>query len=224
MRLLKENLKACMRFFNGNPKKKMTSKYTWILDPGHGGMIDGEYQTSGKRSPEFEFGQYFEGVGNRQIVKKLLAKCKEAGILAIDVVDTEEDMPLRERVEKANILHRLHKNCIYVSIHSDAFDKESANGYSVYTSPGETSSDDIAETFIESMTNDFMDHTLRHDNSDGDRDKEAQFYVLKKTMCPAILIENFFMTNMRECRLLMEDEFQDRIVNCHMKSIKRIEQ
>jgi len=205
-------------------KKKMTSKYTWLLDPGHGGMIDGEYQTAGKRSPKFEFGQYFEGVGNREIVHKLMRACKEAGILAINIVETEEDMPLKERVERANILQRLHKNCIYVSIHSDAFHQEQANGYSVYTSPGETRSDQIAEIFIESMEKEFPEHNLRQDLSDGDKDKEAKFYVLKNTISPAILIENFFMTNKRECELLLNEAFQDQIVRCHMESIKRIEE
>ena len=28
-----------------------SSKYVWILDNGHGGIIDGVYQTAGKRSP-----------------------------------------------------------------------------------------------------------------------------------------------------------------------------
>ena len=27
------------------------SRYTWLLDAGHGGIIDGVYQTAGKRSP-----------------------------------------------------------------------------------------------------------------------------------------------------------------------------
>ncbi len=54
---------------------------TVILDAGHGGMIDGEYQTSGKRSPIWNDGsQYFEGVGNRQIVSKLTAKLKDKKI------------------------------------------------------------------------------------------------------------------------------------------------
>ena len=56
------------------------------------------------------------------------------------------------------------------------------------------------------------------------KDKEAQFYVLRKTRCPAILIENFFMTNYRECKLLMNEEFQNRIVDCHFKSILEIEE
>ena len=201
-------------------KKK---KYTWILDPGHGGMIDGEYQTAGKRSPEFEFGQYFEGVGNREIVKKMIAQCKALGIDAINIADTEEDISLGERVRIANNLHKQKKNCIYVSMHSDAFSDPRAHGYSIYTSVGETSSDAIASMFLETMKDYFPGHKLRHDNTDGDEDKEAHFYVLKKTHCPAILIENFFYTNPKECKLLLNDSFQDKIVACHMDSIKRLE-
>ena len=56
-----------------------------ILDAGHGGLINGVYQTSGKRSPVWSDGtQYFEGVGNREIYEKLRAKltanCIEVGI------------------------------------------------------------------------------------------------------------------------------------------------
>tara|TARA_R100001463_G_scaffold7734_2_gene24541 strand:+ start:21 stop:683 length:663 start_codon:yes stop_codon:yes gene_type:complete len=198
-------------------------KYTWILDPGHGGMIDGEYQTAGKRSPEFEFGQYFEGVGNREIVSNMIKQCRLLGISAVDIVGSEEDVSLTERVRRANELHKQKKNCIYVSMHSDAFNDPRAHGYSVYTSVGETSSDAIASMFLETMKDYFPDHKLRHDNTDGDEDKEAHFYVLKKTACPAILIENFFYTNPRECELLLNKSFQDKIVTCHMDSIKRLE-
>lgn len=199
------------------------SKYIWLLDSGHGGMIDGKYQTSGKRSPKWEDGtQYFEGVGNRQIVKKLEAKLDKARIPYFNVVKSEEDISLATRVKRANNYQKTFNNCIYLSIHSNAFSKESANGYSVYTSEGQTKSDKFAEVFIDKMAKKFADHKLRKDTSDGDKDKEAQFYVLRKTISPAILIENFFMTNKRECKLLLNDEFQNRIVNCHFESIKYI--
>ena len=32
------------------------SNYLWILDNGHGGIIEGEYQTAGKRSPVWDDG------------------------------------------------------------------------------------------------------------------------------------------------------------------------
>lgn len=221
------HFKAYIEFILGELMVKIKamkkSKYTWVLDAGHGGIIDGEYQTAGKRSPEFEFGQYFEGVGNRMIVKNMLAQCKALGIDAIDIVDSDDDISLKERVKRANRLHAKNKNCIYVSIHSDAFSNPQANGYSIYTSVGNTASDAVASSFLDTMKEYFPDHTLRHDSSDGDEDKEAHFYVLKYTSCPAILIENFFYTNPRECKLLLDKAFQDKIASCHMDSIKRME-
>ena len=203
-------------------KKK---KNVWLFDAGHGGIVDGQYMTSGKRSPVWKDGtQYFEGVGNRQIVQKLIKKCDEHNIYNFDVVASEYDIALSERVKIANQYYKTLGNCIYVSIHSNGFSKESANGYSIYTSKGETKSDRIAEVFIDNMVKHFPTHKLRKDTRDGDKDKEAQFYVLRKTRCPAILIENFFMTNYRECKLLMNEEFQNKIVDCHFKSILEIEE
>jgi N-acetylmuramoyl-L-alanine amidase len=202
-----------------------SKKYVWLFDPGHGGIVDGQYMTSGKRSPLWKDGtQYFEGVGNRQIVQKLIRKCDEHNIYNFDVVASEYDIALSERVKIANQYYKTLGNCIYVSIHSNGFSKESANGYSIYTSKGETKSDRIAEVFIDNMVKHFPMHKLRKDTRDGDKDKEAQFYVLRKTRCPAILIENFFMTNYKECKLLMNEEFQNRIVDCHFKSILQIEE
>ena len=47
-----------------NPHES-SSKYLWLFDNGHGGIIDGVYQTAGKRSPKWEDGtQLFEGEFN----------------------------------------------------------------------------------------------------------------------------------------------------------------
>jgi N-acetylmuramoyl-L-alanine amidase len=65
---------------------------------------------------------------------------------------------------------------------------------------------------------------MRRDTKDGDPDKEANFYVLKHTAMPAILSENFFMTNKKECKLLMSEDGRDRIAKIHFEMIKEIEQ
>ena len=202
------------------------SKFIWILDPGHGGLDPetNEYVTSGKRSPVWDDGtQYFEGVGNRDIVKRILKRCREENIIAIDITNSWDDIPLSTRVNRANAIYKYHKNCIYVSVHSNGFSKEQAHGYSVYTSRGQTKSDAYADILLSHMEFEFPDHKLRKDMSDTDRDKEAGFYVLKKTKMPALLSENFFMTNRKECKLLLTEEFRDRIANCHFKMIKKIE-
>ena len=203
------------------------SKYLWILDNGHGGMIDGVYQTPGKRSPVWPDGtQLFEGEFNRAIVNRLMKKCEDNGIDAVNLVDTPKDISLTERVNTANKLAKSsQKPCIYVSIHADAFSDESANGWSVYTSPGTTKSDSIATILFEKAAREFTGEYMRSDKySDGDVDKEAKFTVLMDTSMPAILSENFFMTNSDNChKYLLSEEGRDRIAKIHFQMIQQVE-
>jgi N-acetylmuramoyl-L-alanine amidase len=206
---------------------KTESKYLWILDNGHGGMINGVYQTPGKRSPIWPDGtQLFEGEFNRAIVNRLMKKCEDNGIDAINLVDTPKDVSLTERVNTANRLAKSsEKPCIYVSIHADAFSDESANGWSVYTSPGTTKSDGIATILFEKAAREFKGEYMRSDKySDGDVDKEAKFKVLMDTSMPAILSENFFMTNYDNChKYLLSEEGRDRIAKIHFQMIQQVE-
>ena len=148
--------------------------YVWILDNGHGGIIDGIYQTAGKRSPKWEDGtQLFEGEFNRAVVKRIIELCKVEGIECINLVDTEKDLSLRWRTDEANDIYRKRqqldgKKCIYVSVHANGFNKESAHGWSVYTTVGETVSDKIAQILYEKARVEFPDHKMRRDTRDGD--------------------------------------------------------
>ena len=64
---------------------------------------------------------------------------------------------------------------------------------------------------------------MRRDTTDGDADKEANFWVLRKVVMPSILSENFFMTNREESRLLLSEEGRDRIAKIHFQMIQEIE-
>ena len=210
-----------------NQPIKSNSKYLYIFDNGHGGIIDGVYQTAGKRSPIWDDGtQLFEGEFNRAIVKRLMKLCNDANIDCVNLVDTNVDVPLSTRTAQANEIYRnTDKPCIYISIHANGFTEESANGWSCYTSEGETQSDSIATILYEKAEAEFPDEYIRKDTySDGDVDKEANFWVLAKTAMPAILSENFFMTNYDNChKYLMTEEGRDRIAKIHFQMIQELE-
>ncbi len=202
------------------------SKYLWLFDNGHGGIIDGVYQTAGKRSPVWDDGSIlYEGEFNRGIVDRLVKLCEANNIDYVNLVDTQEDVSLGDRVRSANNLAKSSdKKCIYVSIHANGFDKESANGWSVYTSPGKTKSDDIATILFEKAMREFKGEYMRKDTTDGDPDKESNFYVLVNTSMPAILSENFFMTNYDNChKYLLSEEGRDRIAKIHFEMIQQVE-
>ena len=155
--------------------------------------------------------------------------CAEAGIECVNLVDTQEDVSLSARTSKANDIYRKRADkggkCIYVSIHANGFNEESANGWSCYTSIGETKSDKIATVLYEKAEAEFPDEKMRKDTySDGDVDKEANFWVLAQTVMPAILSENFFMTNYDNCHdYLLSEEGRDRIAKIHFEMIQQIE-
>lgn len=197
------------------------------LDSGHGGLDPktGKYVTAGKRSPKFDDGSVlYEGVNNREIVSMLLDAFEYDNINAIDIVNDWRDISLGERVRRANELDR-ELDTIYISIHSDAFGngKEwtSPSGISVYTSVGQTKSDIVAEHVINELKCNFDNSVKwRRDRSDGDQDKEAHFYVLKKTRMPAILCELGFHTNKDEATAMLTLEWKQKVVKSIVDGVK----
>jgi len=195
-----------------------------LLDAGHGGMINGKYQTAGKRSPVWsDLPQLFEGEQNRKIVSLIKKKLTSKGINYYDVVDSETDVPLTVRVKRANDQYAIHKEAIYISIHADAHGDgkvgTEANGVSVWSSKGETKSDPLAESALINLSARLPLHKFRKDTRDGDGDQESDFYVLHKTNCPAILCELGFMTNRKECQIMQTDKFIEAAAEAIVETI-----
>ncbi len=59
----------------------------------------------------------------------------------------------------------------------------------------------------------------RTDYTDGDPDLEADFYILRHTSCPSVLVENLFMDSKPDCRFLLSEEGKQAIVNLHVDGI-----
>lgn len=190
-----------------------------LLDNGHGSLINNKYQTSGKRSPKWKDGtQLYEGEFNRAIVNRIIEELSLEQIPYVNIAPEYWDVSLKTRMNRANKYPA--SSSFYLSIHSNA---GGGKGSEIFTSPGNTKSDKYATVFGEEFQKEFPQEKLRTDWRDGDLDKEAKFYVLRKTKMPAILTENFFMDTERECKkFLMTREGRDRVANYHIQAIKRI--
>ena len=187
-----------------------------LIDPGHG--ID----TPGKRSPDGLFREY---LWNRQVADLILEGLVSAGVDASLVVTETNDVTLRNRVNRVNtICNRVGaSNVLLVSIHANAAGNGSAwmnaRGWSCYTSKGKTKSDQVAECLYNAFEEEFQDRKIRKDMSDGDRDWEENFYVLQRSKCPAVLLENFFYDNREECAWMLQEETKRRIASAAVKGI-----
>jgi N-acetylmuramoyl-L-alanine amidase len=199
------------------------NKFIYCIDAGHGGMIDGEYVTAPSKMYTFDDGFVIhEGVQNRIIARKLCDMLAEANVEHVFLTNTEEDMPLKERVNRVDQIHAETGKAFLISIHLNA---GGGKGFEVFTSIGQTESDRLADFFYTSFEEGYKDVGLpgRRDLTDGDNDKEAQFYVLRKSDCPAILTENGFMDNRKEAEWLCSEEGTYTVAKAHFDAIMMIE-
>ena len=154
----------------------------------------------------------------------------------------EQAKELSFRVQRVNALCRQHGSdrCLYVSIHLNAAangEWKKAGGWCAYTTPGKTGADRLAECLYDAAAANLAGYSaivalarlqgeytgrqtaIRTNMSDGDRDMEASFYVLKHTLCPAVLTENLFQDNRSDVDFLLSDEGRHAIERTHVEGI-----
>ena len=187
-----------------------------FIDNGHGLM------TAGKRSPD---GHFREPFYNREIAKRVVSDLRDRGLDAEILVPEDDDLSLAERVRRVNAACFLlgKQNVILVSIHVNAAGSGSkwlnATGWSVYTCKGQTASDKLAECLCQAAIKNFPGRRIRTDMSDGDMDWEEGFYILRKSLCPAVLTENFFMDSRSDLEYLQSRAGKQAVVDTHVEGI-----
>lgn len=225
-------------FFNGKydqlaPSEHITnSELVLILDAGHGGInpYTKEYVTAPNKmykhpgnKPFHGGGYFYEGLSNRILLDKFCMECILNDISYTVVSYPWIDVSLRHRVEDANTFIRLNptKRCIYISIHSDA-SGAGADGYAIWTTIGNTDSDSIATGLYNyiSKLDDFPFRMREQSYSDGDPDYEDNFYVIKNTNCPAILIEVGFFDDFDDAMKLMDNSAITKVAKAHIDFFK----
>ena len=187
-----------------------------ILDNGHG------LNTPGKRSPD---GTFLEASYNREIAKRIVADLIDKDYDAQLLVPEDHDIPLSERAKRVNTVCSVlgKSNVILVSIHVNAAGNGSkwlnATGWSVFTCKGLTASDKLAECLCQAAIKNFPGRRIRTDMSDGDFDWEEGFYILRKSLCPAALTENFFMDSQSDLEYLQSRAGKQAIIDTHIEGI-----
>jgi N-acetylmuramoyl-L-alanine amidase len=182
-----------------------------VLDPGHGTYSEHKsHVVNGKK--------IYEGLINRQFAGMLGHLLKWDGHQVVYTVhpDDDRDLSLAWRVRVAN----QHPDALFISLHSNASPNHNARGWEIFTSRGHTKSDYLATCIYNEVAKVHADVKMRTDYSDGDADKEADFYVLRKTKGVAVLIETLFFDQPDDVALLEDLAFRQKMVAAYYNGIK----
>jgi N-acetylmuramoyl-L-alanine amidase len=96
----------------------------------------------------------------------------------------------------------------FISIHCNSFSDPNANGWEIFTTPGQNNSDKLATAIGKQYGKANPDLRARFDESDGDLDKEANFAVIRGTNCPSCLLELGFISNLEEEQMMNDLAYQ----------------
>ncbi len=165
------------------------------IDPGHGGSDSGAVGPSG----------YTEKEATLAISQDLASILRKSGADVIMTRDTDVDVygphasatnELQARVDVGNNAH----SDIFVSIHCNAFSSPAAHGTQTFYYGGSANGTRLARNIQQEMilTNGLYDRGI----------STCNFYVVKHSYMPAVLIETAFITNYNEEELLSDPQWQ----------------
>ena len=203
-----------------------------LIDNGHGSNTEQNGKYSPKLTADMNIGSEFTNGGrfrewkyNRVIAKQIVDKLKSMDYDARLVVPEDKDISLSERIRRINTICNKEgvSNVLMISVHSNAKGNgtawENAKGWEAYTTRGKTKSDILADFLYKRADSNLKGRKIREDWTDGDRDKEADFYMIKKSYCPAVLTENFFYDNKDDLEYLTSEEGVHGVVRLHVEGI-----
>ena len=165
---------------------------TVAIDAGHGGDDGGAY------------GSYSKEKDIALKVSLLIAKELKPYVTPLLTRGSDIFLSLSTRPDLANAANA----SVFVSIHCNSFSDSNANGWEIFTTPGQNNSDKLATAIGIRYGNAHPNIRKRFDHSDGDLDKEANFAVIRGTDCPSCLVELGFISNSDEEKMLNDPEYQ----------------
>lgn len=173
------------------------SKKIIVIDAGHGGFDPGKIAK----------GDIYEKDINLSIALKLQKYLEQNGATVI-MTRTEEDALSNTKNEDMNRRKEIinsGKGHILISIHQNSFPEESARGAQVFYYNDESQSKILANLIQDEFKNisDYENKRSAKANSD--------YYILRETNLPAVIIECGFLSNMAELNLLNSDEYQEKV-------------
>jgi len=182
--------------------------------------------TPGKCSPD---GKFKETRYSRVICERVASKLRLYGY-NVEVVQQDtyygQNQGLMQLTNLVNkMCNKVNNDAIFVSIHVNASAAKSwdtASYWCAFTTKGVTEADYLSKDLYWAA-----EHYLRPLGkriSIGTKDTvgydwEANFWVLKKTTCPAVLTENFMQNNKSDVEFLTSEKGKEIITNIHIDGI-----
>lgn len=174
-----------------------TAKKVIVIDPGHGGFDPGKVGTNGENEKDI----------NLKISEKLQAYLEQSGSYVIVTRSKDEalgDSKRQDLKERKNIVNTTNSD-IMISIHQNSFPKIGVKGAQVFYYNSSKKGKYLAKC-IQNKLKEFVDNSNNREIK-----ANTDYYVLRTTEIPSIIVECGFLSNIKEEQMLNTEEYQEKI-------------
>ncbi len=188
-----------------NTSPIIISKALIILDAGHGGTDPGAIGYNSKNEIAAR-----ESKINMAITNLVKEKLVNQGYNVILTRNSDVYISLSERVE----IEKSYNANMFVSIHCNSIENKEVNGTQVYYHPSSEKGAILANNIYEAMVD--LTGLAPKKTQNG-----AHLYVIRETVCPAVLVETAFISNESDRNYLLSSEGQQTIAEAIVRGIKK---
>jgi len=173
---------------------------TIVVDPGHGGPDTGAIGASGtyEKNNTLPVGLYLADLLRSSGANVILTRSSDVSPAGADYTESND---LQARVQIAN----QNKADLFVSIHNDSFSNPDAGGTTTYYSV-----DSSVANKSQTLGANIQQEVVKQLGLYNRNVKSANFYVIKNTVMPAVLVELGYISNPTEEKLLGSADFQKK--------------
>ncbi|CEQ24396.1 S-layer protein [[Clostridium] sordellii] len=174
-------------FYKAEPKSR--NYYKVFIDPGHGGDDSGAPGLGSKNEDDL----------NLEVAMKVKKKLEAKNIDVKMSRESDEFIKLGERANMAN----QYGADVFVSIHQNSADAESAHGIETYYHPN--------KGMYEPLAKDIQDNAINQTGARNRGVKSSNLAVLRESNMPSSLFESGFVSNLQEYNKLINPAYQDKL-------------
>lgn len=173
-----------------------------VIDSGHGGIDPGKTSADGILEKEinlaiaYKLKAYLEKSG----MKVVMTRTDDSGLYAeSDVNKKSADMKKR-----CDIIKEADADVV-VSIHQNSFQSASVKGAQVFYYKHSAKGKQLAQS-IQQAFRDYLDGSNKRVEK-----ADSTYYMLVHTSAPTVIAECGFLSNPEEAKLLMDEQYQDKV-------------
>ena len=185
-----------------NDSENKDNRKVIVIDPGHGGFDPGKVGVNDVLEKDI----------NLSIAQKLQSLLEQNGILVVMTREEDKDLASENAANRKNedLRARVHllqetSPVLMVSIHQNSYPEADVDGAQVFYYSGSEEGKLLGTIVQESLKSEIKDgnHRVAKANKD--------YYLLKKSVCPAVIVECGFLSNPKEAVLLATEEYQEKL-------------